>query len=115
MGATVLVLWITCAKVANLLLARGVSRQKEIAIRLALGATPTRVLQQGLTESVVLALAGCAAGLMVAVGGIRLLVDLAPALPLVSGVSVDGRVLVFTIIIALATALRSDCCRPFAL
>jgi putative ABC transport system permease protein len=105
MGATVLVLFIACANVANLLLARGVSRQRDIATRLALGATPTRLLQQGLTESVVLALAGCAAGLLVASAGVQVLVDLAPTLPLVSSVSVDGRVLAFTVMIALATGI----------
>ena len=105
MGATVVVLLIACANVANLLLARGVSRRKEIAIRLAVGATPTRVLLQGLTESIVLALGGCAAGLLVAIGGMRLLVDVTPTLPLVSTAAVDGRVLAFAIMTALVTGV----------
>jgi len=82
-----------------------VSRQKELAVRLALGASANRVLQQGLIESVVLALLGCASGLVLAVGGMRLLVDFAPALPVASDVAVDGRVLTYAIIIALATGV----------
>jgi putative ABC transport system permease protein len=105
MGAIGLVLLIACANVANLLLARGVSKQKEIALRLALGAAPMRVLQQGLTESSVLALAGSAAGLLVALGGVRLLVGFGPALPLVKGVGIDARVLGFTVMTALATGV----------
>jgi putative ABC transport system permease protein len=105
MGAILLVLLIACANVASLLLARGASRQKEIALRLALGATPTRVLQQGLTESLALALIGAGLGLLVAFGGIRVLVEFAPALPLVKNASIDSRVFIFTILAALATGV----------
>jgi len=105
MGAILLVLVIACANVASLLLARGASRQKEIALRLALGAAPTRVLQQGLTESLVLALIGAGLGLLVAFGGIRILVEFAPALPLVKDASIDARVLAFTVLTALATGV----------
>ena len=105
MGAIILVLLIACANVASLLLARGAARQKEVALRLALGAAPMRVLQQGLTESLVLALMGAGAGLLVAFGGIRVLVEFAPALPLVKGASIDARVLAFTILTALATGV----------
>ena len=105
MGAIVLVLLIACANVAGLLLARGATRQREVALRLALGATPWRVMQQGLIEGIVLALAGAAAGLLVALAGIRLLVELAPALPLVKEATLDARVLAFTILTALATGV----------
>jgi putative ABC transport system permease protein len=105
MGAIFLVLLIACANVASLLLARGASRQREIALRLALGAAPARVLQQGLTESLVLALIGAGLGLVVAYGGIRVLVELGPALPLVKDASIDWRVLAFTVLTALATGV----------
>jgi len=105
MGAIVLVLLIACANVASLLLARGATRQREVALRLALGAAPWRVVQQGLIEGTVLALTGAAAGLVVAFGGIRLLVDLGPALPLINQSSLDARVLAFTILTALATGI----------
>jgi putative ABC transport system permease protein len=105
MGAIVLVLLIACANVAGLLLARGATRQREVALRLALGASPRRIVQQGLIEGLVLALVGAAAGLLVALGGMRLLVDLGPALPLIKEASLDARVLAFTIITALATGV----------
>ena len=105
MGAIVLVLLIACANVAGLLLARGATRQREVALRLALGAAPWRMVQQGLIEGIVLALIGAAAGLLVALAGMRLLVDLAPALPLIKEASLDARVLAFTIITALATGV----------
>jgi putative ABC transport system permease protein len=105
MGAIVLVLLIACANVAGLLLARGATRQREVALRLALGAAPWRVVQQGLIEGIVLASFGAAAGLLVALAGIRLLVELAPALPLVKEATLDARVLAFTILTALATGV----------
>jgi putative ABC transport system permease protein len=105
MGAVVLVLLISCANVSGLLLARGAARQREVALKLALGATSSRVLQQAVIEGLVLALIGAAAGLAVAYAGIRVLVDLAPALPLIKEASLDVRVLAFTIVTALATGI----------
>jgi putative ABC transport system permease protein len=105
MGAIVLVLVIACANVAGLLLARGATRQREVALRLALGAAPWRIAQQGLIEGIVLAVIGAAAGLLVAVAGVRLLVEFSPALPLVKEASLDARVLAFTIVTAFATGI----------
>jgi predicted permease len=105
MGAVVLVLLIACANVAGLLLARGSTRQREVALKLALGATSSRVMQQAVIEGIVLASIGAAAGLVVARAGIRFLVDLAPALPLVKEAGLDTRVLIVTASTALATGV----------
>jgi len=106
LGAVVLVLLIAAANVANLLLSRAASRQKEIAVRLAVGASRLRLLRQLLTESLVLSLAGGAAGLALAFGAVRLLnTSLPPNLLPVAHVPVDASVLLFTLAVTVASGL----------
>jgi predicted permease len=106
MGTVGIVLFIACANVANLLLVRAEGRQRELAIRAALGAGWGRIARELLFESVVLGVTGGALGLAVAYGALRVLVAIAPSnLPRLSEISIDPRVLLFTAAISLLSGL----------
>jgi putative ABC transport system permease protein len=106
LGAVGFILLIACVNVANLLLVRGDARRKEFAIRTALGASSHRLVRQMLTESSLFACFGAALGIGLAVVGSRALVALAPGdLPRLDQVSVDYRVIAFTVAITLVTGL----------
>lgn len=106
MGAVVFVLLIACANVANLLLVRAAARERELAVRAAIGGNRWRIIRQLVAESIVLAAIGGAAGLLLAQFGIDALIQLSPAgLPRAGSVSLDGTVLAFTALASFAAAL----------
>ena len=106
LGAVTFVLLIGCANVANLLLASGASRRKEMAIRAALGASRWRVIRQLFTESTILALAGGAVGLQIAFWGLAAITKLLPSdFPRLNEIQIDLRVLGFTFAASMLTGI----------
>ena len=109
LGATGVVLLIACVNVANLLLVRAVTRQKEMAVRTALGAGQQRLMRQMVTETVMLSIAGGLIGLGLAAGLLRLFQLVAPAnFPRLGAVGLDGRVLAFSLIVAAVAGLMAS-------
>jgi putative ABC transport system permease protein len=106
LGVVGVVLLIACANVANLLLVRATARRKEVAIRMALGGGRGRLMRQLLTESVVLAVLGGAAGIALAAVGIRGLVAMLPAdIPRIANIAIDLRVMSFAMLLVLLTGI----------
>jgi putative ABC transport system permease protein len=106
LGTVALVLLVACANLANLLLARASAREREIAIRTAMGAGKGRLVRQMLTESVVLALMGGVLGLVLAALGVRALLALsAGTIPRPNEVGIDGRVALYALLLSLVTAV----------
>jgi putative ABC transport system permease protein len=106
LGAVGLVLLIACVNVANLLLARGAQRSRELAVRSALGASGRRLATQALVESLVLSALGGVTGLFVAIAGARVFVLTSPPdLPRLEGVQIDGAVMGFALLVTLLTGL----------
>jgi putative ABC transport system permease protein len=107
LGACGFVLLIACANVANLLMTQATVRERELAVRAALGASRGRLIRQSLSEALLLVSIGCAGGIALGAWGLRLLVALLPEelLPFFVKIELDGRALTFTLLISLVTAL----------
>ncbi len=106
LGAVAFVLLIACVNVANLLLARAETRRREIAVRLAIGAGLSRLLQQFVMEGILLSLGGALLGVLLAFGGLRLLVSTnAGSIPRVAEIGIDWQVLLFTLAVSILTGV----------
>src|SRR5215216_6888277 len=107
LGACGFVLLIACANVANLMMTQATVRERELAVRAALGASRSRLIRQSVSEALLLVSIGCAGGIMLGAWSLRMLVALVPEelLPFFVKIELDGRALMFTLLVSLVTAL----------